>query len=187
MALNSISRAGGEARTKTPLLSRALVETLYATALRRSELLALDVWDLDHRQRTLMVRAGKGERPRVLPVVPTCYEALRRYLDHGRPELEREPNEALFLSTRGQRLGKDGLADLLQHLGDLAGLTAPVTPHGFRRTCATSLLNNGTNLKVIQAILGHTSLETTSVYLNLSPEDVRNEVLSRHPRERFEA
>lgn len=173
--------------SKQPLLARAVVETLYCTGVRRGELLALDLGDLDHRQRTLLVRAGKGEKPRVLPVVPTCYEALSRYLEYGRPELERAPTPALFLGARGGRLGQVQLARLLRELQEGAGLPKQVTPHCFRRSCATGLLNNGTNLKVIQAILGHANLETTSVYLCLSPEEVRGEVLSRHPRERFEA
>jgi len=171
----------------TPLLSRAVVEVLYATGVRRAELLALDLSDVDHRQRTVFVRAGKGEQPRLLPLAPTCYQALLRYLELARPELEREPTSALFLSTRGQRLSKDSLARLLHELSRVAGLAKRVTPHCFRRTCATGLLSNGTNLKVIQTILGHQSLETTSVYLNLSPEEIRSEVLTRHPRERFEA
>ena len=175
-------------RTKTPHLGRAVVESFYCTGVRRNELLSLDLADVDHRQRTLLVRAGKGERPRVLPLAPACYEALSRYLDFGRPELARgEPTPALFLSTRGARLSKDSVARILYELSDLAGFSERATPHCFRRTCATGLLNNGTNLKVIQAVLGHSSLETTSVYLNLSPEEIRAEVLTRHPRERFDA
>lgn len=170
-----------------PLRARALVETLYCTGVRRAELLALDLGDLDHRQRTLVVRAGKGEKPRVLPVVPTCYDALLAYLDHARPELEREPTQALFLGNLGGRLSPCTLYRVLSELGELAGVSGRATPHAFRRSCATGLLNNGTNLKVIQTILGHANLETTSVYLCLSPEEVRGEVLSRHPRERFEA
>ena len=172
---------------ETPLLTRAVVETLYCTGVRRAELLALDFADLNHRQRTLFVRAGKGEKPRVLPVVPTCYDALATYLEYGRPELEREPTPALFLGKRGGRLAPIQLSRLLRRLQDRSGLQKVVTPHCFRRSCATGLLNNGTNLKVIQEILGHANLETTSVYLCLSPEEVRGEVLSRHPRERFEA
>jgi len=176
------------AESQTPLLARAVAEVLYGTGVRRSELLALELYDVDHRLRRLLVRAGKGEKPRVLPIGPTCYEALLAYLDHGRPEQERgEPTPALFLSQRGTRLSKDSLSRLLHELGTLAGLAKQVTPHVFRRSCATGLLNNGTNLKVIQAILGHESLETTSVYLNLSPEEIRAAVLTRHPRERFEA
>ena len=175
--------------SKTPLLDRALLEVLYCTGVRRAELLALDLGDVDHRQRTVLVRAGKGERPRVLPIAPTCYRALCAYLDHGRPELEKgEPTPALFLSTRGgRRLSADTLSRILRDLAQRAGITKRVTPHCFRRTCATGLLANGTSLKVIQAILGHSSLETTSVYLCLSPEEIRSEVLLKHPRERFEA
>ncbi len=175
------------AQSKTPLLDRAIVETLYCTGVRRTELLDLDAFDLDHKGRTLLVRCGKGERPRVLPVVPTCYDALIRYLDFARPELEREPTPALFVGPRGGRLKKDTLSRILRDLADRAGLTKRITPHCFRRACATGLLQNGTNLKVIQAVLGHSNLETTSVYLCLSPEEIRGEVLSRHPRERFEA
>ena len=172
---------------KTPLLDRAILEVLYCTGVRRAELVAIDVFDVDHRERTLLVRAGKGEKPRVLPLTPTCYDALLHYLEHARPELERAPTPALFLNTRGQRLKPGGLGHRLHKLAARAGLTKRVTPHCFRRSCATGLLKNGTNLKVIQAILGHSSLETTSVYLALSPEDIRNEVLGKHPRERFEA
>ena len=174
------------AESKTPLLDRALLEVLYCTGVRRSELLALDVFDVDHQERTLFVRAGKGEKPRLLPLAPTCYEALTRYLEYGRPDQEREPTPALFLGARGGRLGGAQLARILHELGDRAGLDVAVTPHLFRRSCATGLLVNGTNLKVIQAVLGHDNLETTSVYLSLSAEDIREEVLSRHPRERFE-
>ena len=174
------------AEDEQALLARAVVETLYCTGVRRGELLALDLGDLNHRQRTLLVRAGKGEKSRVLPVVPTCYDALVTYLEFGRPELEREPTPAFFLGQRGARLAPIQLARLLRRLQDRSGLQKVVTPHCFRRSCATGLLNNGTNLKVIQAVLGHSNLETTSVYLCLSPEEVRGEVLARHPRERFE-
>ncbi len=172
---------------KRPLLQRAVLETLYCTGVRRAELLALDLFDVDHKGRTLLVRAGKGEKPRLLPITPTCYDALSRYLEYGRPELERAPTPALFLGPRGGRLGQITLMRMLHNLGDRAGLTKRVTPHCFRRSCATGLLKNGTNLRVIQAVLGHSSLEATSVYLCLNPEEVRSEVLSRHPRERFEA
>jgi integrase/recombinase XerD len=175
------------AGSKHPLLDRAILETLYCTGVRRAELLSLDVSDLDHRGRTLLVRCGKGERPRVLPVVPTCYDALLRYLEYCRPELEREPTPPLFVGPRGGRLKSDTLARIVRDLGQRAGLVKPITPHCFRRACATGLLKNGTNLKVIQAVLGHSNLETTSVYLNLSPDEIRSEVLSNHPRERFEA
>ncbi len=175
------------AGSKHPLFDRAILETLYCTGVRRAELLDLDVSDLDHRGRTLLVRCGKGERPRVLPVVPTCYDALVRYLEYVRPELEREPTPALFVGPRGGRLKKDHLSRVLRDLGQRAGLIKTITPHCFRRACATGLLKNGTNLKVIQAVLGHSNLETTSVYLCLSPDEIRQEVLSRHPRERFEA
>ncbi|MDC3379338.1 tyrosine-type recombinase/integrase [Planctomycetota bacterium] len=170
-----------------PLIERALLEVLYCTGVRRGELLALDLFDIDHRERTLFVRAGKGEKPRVLPITPTCYAALCAYLEYGRPDLERRPIQALFLSPRGARMGNIHLMRVLHRLGDRAGLTKRVTPHCFRRSCATGLLKNGTNLRVIQAILGHSNLETTSVYLCLNPEEIRNEVLARHPRERFEA
>ena len=175
------------AASKAPLRDRAVVETLYCTGVRRTELLDLDVFDLDLKGRTVLVRCGKGERPRVLPLVPTCYDALTRYLEYGRPELEREPTPALFVGPRGGRLKKDTLSRILGDLALRAGLTKTVTPHCFRRACATGLLQNGTNLKVIQAVLGHSNLETTSVYLCLSPDEIRSEVLQSHPRERFEA
>ncbi|MDC3379324.1 tyrosine-type recombinase/integrase, partial [Planctomycetota bacterium] len=159
---------------KDPLIERALLEVLYCTGVRRAELLALDLFDIDHRERTLLVRAGKGDKPRVLPITPMCYDALHSYLEYGRPDLERRPTEALFLGPRGARFGQIRLMRVLHRLGERAGLTKRVTPHCFRRSCATGLLKNGTNLRVIQAILGHSNLETTSVYLCLNPEEIRN-------------
>lgn len=155
--------------------------------MRRAELLALDVCDVDHQERTLFVRAGKGEKPRLLPIAPTGYAALARYLELGRPALERAPTSALFLGVRGGRLSQVALSRTLHELQDRAGLLKNVTPHCLRRTCATGLLKNGTNLRVIQTLLGHSDLTTTSVYLCLSPDEIREEVLLHHPRERFDA
>jgi len=172
------------------LRDRAMVEVFYATGVRRAELRNLDLCDLDHAERTLLVRAGKGEKDRLLPLTRSCYAGLTDYLRRGRPELmTRHPDStrAVFLSARGQRLSSMALADSLTKLGRAAGINKRLTPHTLRRSCATALLKNGVSLRHIQLLLGHADLSITSVYLRLDPSDLRRELLLRHPRERFEA
>lgn len=169
---------------------RAVTELLYATGLRRAELCALDLSDLDHRERELVVRQGKGGKARALPVAPTAWQALRDYLDHARTALESghpDSGRALFLTRFGSRLDAKTMLRLLARLERQAGLQkVSVSPHGLRRAFATHLLLAGANLRHIQLLLGHSSLDTTAAYLRLDAQEIRKELLLKHPRERFQ-
>jgi integrase/recombinase XerD len=170
----------------TGLRDRALVEVLYATGVRRAELIDFDVWDFEARERVLCVRHGKGDKGRPLPVTRAAALWIERYLAEGRPRLARGPaTPALFLTRFGKRIGEPVPMKLLHRLAKAAGIAKAVTPHTFRRAFATHLLQNGVSLRHIQKLLGHEKLSTTAAYLCLSPEELREQILLHHPRERL--
>ncbi|MBI3726282.1 tyrosine-type recombinase/integrase [bacterium] len=170
------------------LRNRAILEVFYATGLRKKELLDLDLSDVNQEERELTVRSGKGGKGRVLPLARSAYGALMDYVERARPSFSTSHEEsfrAIFLSGRGRRLGGGSLKAVIDALGEKAGVH--LTPHTLRRTFATHLLKNGVSLRHIQILLGHTSLNTTAIYLRLNPVEIRREILLKHPRERFEA
>jgi integrase/recombinase XerD len=179
------------AENTTPwgLRDRALVELLYATGLRRNEARDLDLFDLDHKEREITVRCGKGGKGRVVPLTRSAYEKVSDYLDRGRSRLAKATEDAataFFLSHRGRRLSKTALASLLKQLAARARLRKLVTPHTLRRTFATHLLKSGTSLRTIQLLLGHENLNTTAIYLRVDSQELRREIVLKHPRERID-
>lgn len=180
--------AAPDVATPRGLRDRAVVELIYATGVRNEETLALDLSDLDHHERLVIVRHGKGDKGRLLPVTRSAWNEVMTYLERGRPALATahpDSGRAVFLGQRGRRLGKSGLRFLLQHLAKEAGLTKNLTPHTLRRTFATALLKAGVDLRTIQVLLGHSNLNTTARYLRLDTTDLRRDVLLHHPRERM--
>jgi len=176
--------------TPRGLRDRAIVELLYAAGPRNEELLSLDLADLDHHERLVVVRHGKGDKGRLLPVTRSAWKELRAYLEHGRPGLvssHADSARAVFLGQHGKRLGKSGLRLLLVALREQAGLQKNLTPHTLRRSFATALLKAGVDLRTIQVLLGHSNLNTTARYLRLDTADLRRDVLLHHPRERMDA
>lgn len=169
------------------LRDRAVVELLYGTGLRRTELLDLDLTDVDHAQRVATVRCGKGGKGRRVPLPRTTHAALMDYVERGRPTFAQLDGDfaAIFLSSRGKRLSPGVIRGLVGRLAKQAGITKRLTPHTLRRTYATTLLKHGANLRTIQLLLGHVSLDVTARYLRLDDEEVRREVLLHHPRERM--
>lgn len=179
-----------DAAGSTPigLRDRAVVELLYATGLRRAEVCALDLVDVDHEEREVTVRRGKGGKARVVPVTRSAFVVLKEYLDLARPKLATDRPAsacALFLTRFGTRLDAKTVLRILDGLKARARLKKPVTPHTLRRCFATHLLQGGANLRNIQVLLGHSSLNTTAQYLRLDAHEIRREVLLKHPRERF--
>lgn len=175
--------------TALGLRDRAMLETLYATGIRRAELIALDLADLDRRNRLLTVRRGKGNKARQVPVARSSFLRVERYLEDARADLARgsaKSGVALFLTAWGRRAGESTVARRLAHHAEQAGITKKVTPHALRRTFATHLLQAGVNLRHIQLLLGHCKLSTTARYLRLTSAELREEILLHHPRERFE-
>lgn len=177
--------------TTTPsgLRDRALFELLYATALRRCEALDLDLGDVDLKQREVTVREGKGGKGRVVPITRSAARAIQDYVERGRTALMTKHSDsitALFLSVRGRRLSKPAVLKLLRRTRVQAEITKNVTPHTLRRTAATHLLKAGVSLRHIQVLLGHSSLDTTAIYLRLDTAELRKEMLLKHPRERLD-
>lgn len=157
-------------RSSSPegLRDKAMLELLYATGLRVSELVALDLGDIALEQGTLRC-SGKAGRERILPLVPTAVTALEEYFDLARSQLVRnssQPTEALFLNHRGKRLTRQGFWLILKGYAEQVGLHE-LTPHTLRHSFATHMLGNGMELREVQELLGHASLSTTQIYTHL--------------------
>jgi len=160
----------------------AVIELLYASALRVSELTGLDVDDVDPAARTLRV-LGKGSKERVVPYGAPASHALEVYLAQARPALAAEASgTALLLGVRGGRLGTRTVYELVaRQLHDLPG-SGPAGPHSLRHTAATHLLDGGADLRIVQELLGHASLATTQLYTHVSTERLRESYRLAHPR-----
>ncbi len=163
----------------------AVVELLYAAAIRVSELVGIDVLDLDRQRLTVRV-LGKGGRERVVPFGVPARDAVETWLERGRPVLAARSDVAdsgaLFLGDRGTRLGVRGAYRIVARvLQDLPG-EGPSGPHTFRHTAATHLLDGGADLRAVQELLGHASLGTTQIYTHVSSARLREVYRTAHPR-----
>jgi integrase/recombinase XerD len=165
-----------------PRRDRAILELLYAGGLRISELVGLDLGDVDLYDGLVRV-LGKGNKERVAPLGRTAREAVGDYLTTGRPQLAgRTSTPALFLNARGGRLTRQGAWLIVRAAGDRAGLQGRLFPHVLRHSCATHMLDRGADIRVVQELLGHASLSTTQVYTKVSPERLRAVYEAAHPR-----
>jgi integrase/recombinase XerC len=156
----------------------AVLELLYGSGLRVAELCGLTLGDLDVLQRRLTVW-GKGSKQRQVPMTAPAASALTGWLDRGRPAMAASapPTDAVFFNRRGNRLGPRDVRRILDHRA-----ASPTHPHALRHTFATHLLDGGADLRVVQELLGHASLETTQVYTHVSKERLRKVYESTHPR-----
>jgi len=160
----------------------AIVEVLYATALRVSELVGLRVDNLSMAERTLRV-VGKGNKERVVPFGIPAERALRRYLDAGRPALLAGGDSAqVFVSSTGKALGPRTVYQVVAALLSQYPGSGPVGPHTLRHTAATHLLDGGADLRSVQELLGHASLGTTQIYTHVSTERLTAAYQQAHPR-----
>lgn len=166
------------------LRDRALLETLYATGGRISEMASLRVGDVDFPQSQARL-FGKGSKERVVPLYEGALEWVGRYLERGRPALlsrGRGDTDALFVSTRGNAMSADALRTCFERRVAAAGLGTSATPHTVRHTFATELLGGGADLRTVQELLGHESLSTTQVYTHLSVDRLKDAARRAHPR-----
>ena len=174
------------ARRATPEAKRdrAMLELLYATGMRVTELMSLDVDNLNLDPRTPYVRCvGKGAKERSIPIHDNALEALNDYLEDGRPLLIRDRNEqALFVNRRGERLTRQGFWLILKGYAKSANLGKDVTPHTLRHSFATHMLRGGMPLRNVQEMLGHANISTTQVYTHLTSDHVREVYGRAHPR-----
>jgi tyrosine recombinase XerC len=161
---------------------RAVLELLYAGGLRVAELCGLDLDDLDLPGRLVRV-LGKGNRERIVPIGELCVEALRGYIADGRAKMlvSTSPSAALFLNSRGRRLGSRDAYRLVQKAAKAVDPSLAVHPHMLRHTFATHLLEGDADLRTVQEMLGHQDLRTTQVYTHVSTERLRRTYDRAHP------
>jgi integrase/recombinase XerD len=162
---------------------KALLELLYATGMRVTELVSLDLEDINLASATVRVRQGKGSKERIIPIHSRAVEALREYLAKARRMLLKSPEErALFLNHRGERLTRQGLWLIIKQYVREAGIKTEVTPHTLRHSFATHLLNGKADLRHVQELLGHANISTTQIYTHISSERLREIYDESHPR-----
>jgi integrase/recombinase XerD len=169
------------------LRDRAILETLYGAGLRISELVALDVDDIDVDHSLVMVVMGKGSKSRQVPIGRAATDAIKAYVQSARPRLAKRSTGAssrgaLFLNARGGRLSRQGTWKVLKGRAEAVGLDAAVSPHTLRHSFATHMLDGGADIRVVQELLGHASLTTTQVYTLVSDSRLREVYESSHPR-----
>jgi integrase/recombinase XerD len=170
--------------TSAGIRDRAVLETLYGAGVRISELVGLDVDDVDLEEGSVRV-FGKGSKERDVPLGRFARDAISAYLTRVRPQLATaRSRSALFLNLRGGRLTRQGCAGILARHVDAAGIGRAVSPHTLRHSFATHLLEGGADVRVVQELLGHASVATTQVYTLVSREHLREVYFTSHPRAR---
>ena len=165
--------------------NRALIELLYATGARVSEIVQLDVSDVGRGDSSVTVKVrGKGGKERLVPVGTFAQRALDQYLTRSRPSLNRKLTEkALFLNeNRGSRLSRQSAWQIVLDSAKRSGLTRAISPHALRHSFATHLLDGGADIRVVQELLGHSSVTTTQIYTLVTIDKIRESYANAHPR-----
>jgi integrase/recombinase XerD len=167
---------------------KAMMEILYGTGARISEVVSLSISDLDLSEKLLKV-LGKGNKERIVPLGRYAETALMRWLSpDGRGKLEperwasRDDSEALFLNRQGRRLSRQGGWGIVKKYGRKVGLGAQLSPHTLRHSCATHMLEHGADIRTVQELLGHASISTTQIYTHVSRDQLIEVYQSAHPR-----
>lgn len=169
-------------KTVSGLRDRVMLEVLYCTGIRRSELARLNVRDIDRDRRTLMVRQGKGKKDRLVPIHGRCVAWLDTYQSDARPKLVVEPDDGtLFLTVDGTPFSLDRLTQLVREYVKTSGVAKEGACHLFRHTLATVMLEGGADIRYVQAMLGHAELSTTQIYAQVSIRALQAVHSATHP------
>jgi integrase/recombinase XerD len=161
---------------------KAILELLYASGMRVTELVSLNVGDVDLSNGSVRC-FGKGHKERLIPIYQRAVICVEKYLKEARPKLARSSWEtALFLNHRGDRLTRQGLWQILKGYAKDADLDGRITPHTLRHSFATHMLNGGADLRSVQELLGHANISTTQIYTHLTTEHLKNSYDKAHPR-----
>jgi integrase/recombinase XerC len=181
-ALDSMATRAAEFDTPASIRDVAIVEILYATGARVSEVCGLDLEDLDFHRNTIRV-LGKGNKERMIPMGAPAVKALNTYINDARPQLANDKSaRALFLGARGKRIDQRAVRTIVyEALSALEGVER-MGPHSLRHSAATHLLEGGADLRTVQEILGHSSLATTQIYTHVSTDRLRQAFKQAHPR-----
>jgi integrase/recombinase XerC len=180
LVLDAITTKAGEEPTPANIRDLAIIEILYASGIRVSELCGLNIRDIDMDRNTLLV-LGKGDKERVVPIGLPAMRALQNWLANFRKEFVNESSgDAVFLGSRGKRIDQRTAREVVYEAMSVIG--SHMSPHGLRHTAATHLLEGGADLRSVQEILGHSSLATTQIYTHVSPERLKTAYEQAHPR-----
>lgn len=164
------------------LRAKAMFEILYASGLRASELLLLQIDDVSFSDAFIRV-LGKGDKERIVPIGKPALQTLRNYYNHARNQfLKNKLSPYLFINARGKKLSRMGLHKILKEYAQKAKIAKPITPHVFRHSFATHLLEGGANLRAVQEMLGHANIATTQIYTHIDREYLKEVYKTFHPR-----
>jgi len=164
------------------LRDRAMLEVLYASGLRVSELVGLKVTEVSINEGVVRV-TGKGSKTRLVPLGEVAVEWISRYLKEARPEiLQKRLSDSLFVTQRGEAMTRQAFWYLIKRYALLADISKPLSPHVLRHAFATHLLNHGADLRVVQMLLGHADISTTQIYTHVARERLKQLHASHHPR-----
>jgi integrase/recombinase XerD len=162
---------------------RAMLELLYASGMRISELVALNLGDVNTQGNYFVRCFGKGRKERIIPLYEKIARTVQDYIDEDRPKLAHgKKDTAMFLNARGERLTRQGFWQKLKEYAKAAGLGSKVSPHTLRHSFATHMLSGGADLRSVQELLGHANISTTQVYTHLTTDQVRRTYDKSHPR-----
>jgi integrase/recombinase XerD len=171
-----------DVKTALGLRDRAMLETLYSTAMRRGELIGLDVYDLDRERGVITIRHGKGDKTRNVPIGQRALDWLVAYIERARPALvEQSTTQRIFVSFSGKPFGDNCLSNLVTSFIQRAGIAKPGSCHLFRHSAATWMMENGADLRSLQTLLGHASLNTTQIYTHVSIQHLKDVHDKTHP------
>lgn len=163
---------------------RAIMETLYSSGVRLNELVQLTVHDVDLKDKVLHIRKGKGNRQRVVPIGRNAVKYLKEYLNEIRPRYSKKNPKCrkLFLTDQGKPVTGNTIRTSLFHYKKAAGIEKTASPHSFRRSCATHLLQQGADIRYVQKLLGHRHIRTTQIYTRVYPVDLKETHNRTHPQ-----
>ncbi len=173
--------------TKTAIgyRDRAIIEVFYSTGIRRNELINLELADMDYLGGFVRVNSGKGNKDRVVPIGKIACRYVENYVKAVRPMLVKDPTDNhLFLTMGGRKISENRVWQLIKMYSKKSKVNKNITTHTFRHTCATLMLRNKANIRHIQELLGHSSLESTQVYTRVSIADLKDVHSRCHPREK---
>jgi len=163
------------------LRNRAMLELLYGSGLRITELINLRLVDL-HLNMGFINVTGKGNKERIVPIGDEGKYALKRYIDKGRSELKKVLGDVIFVNNRGNKISRVGFYKTLKRLSIKAGITKDISPHTLRHSFASHLLENGVDLRMVQELLGHTDISTTQIYTHINKKQLKSVYEEFHPR-----
>jgi len=163
--------------------NRAMLELLYGSGLRVSELINIKISEIDFRNNIILV-TGKGNKQRLVPLGEISKKQIMLYLDFHRihKNIKKTDEDFLFINRRGSKLSRQMVFLIIKKQTELLGIQKIISPHTFRHSFATHLVQNGADLRVVQQLLGHSSITTTEIYTHLNTDDLRKTILNFHPR-----